>query len=204
MKLSTLLLSLYPLLLAFPQQTSTAISPISTSIGPRYRLRTHLKPRSRSNPHPHHRLNGLYLYTSPSDSVIGRNYPLFTSNISLAAYAFLNGTNINNTIQQFEIYNTTRPFSTRFSLQPDYGWAEVNIYPGFSETNGFEFVNEGRLGKALAMSNSTIYGTMWGGWIVCDWAHGAPQLFWRQNNYVAPQPYPAPRNCADVHIIQVL
>ncbi|OCK73880.1 hypothetical protein K432DRAFT_472054 [Lepidopterella palustris CBS 459.81] len=97
MKPPPLLVSLPLLFLVFSQQTSAAVSSIS-SVGSSYHLRTHLKRRSCFN---YHHFNGIYLYASPVDSLVGRNFALFTSNISLAANGSLSGTNPIDTIQGF-------------------------------------------------------------------------------------------------------
>ncbi|OCK73977.1 hypothetical protein K432DRAFT_471476 [Lepidopterella palustris CBS 459.81] len=200
MKLPTLLVSLPLLFLAFSQQTSASSYPSFTPIKPLYHLRTYTKLHSHTNPHSDHRFNGLYLHASPTGANPDNHYALFTSNISLAAIGFLNST---NSIEGFDL-NKNQPYSFSFQMQPDAGWSEVDINAGLGSLQGVEFADMGKAGKALVLSNASKMGSIWGGWIVCDWWHNAPQLFWRYSDKYKPGPYPAPRGCADVDLIQVL
>jgi len=78
----------------------------------------------------------------------------------------------------------------------------VQINAGQGNVQGFAFVeSEGEM--ILVVENGTGEGEEWGGWLVCDWWHNAPQLFWRYS-YYTPEDYPAPSSCADVDLVQVL
>lgn len=69
---------------------------------------------------------------------------------------------------------------------------------GQGNVQGFGFAESGGE-KVLVMADRT----QWGGWLVCDWWHNAPQLFWRYK-YYTPEDYPAPSSCADVDLVRVL
>ncbi|OCK74770.1 hypothetical protein K432DRAFT_468496 [Lepidopterella palustris CBS 459.81] len=193
MKLPTILLSLSFLFLAFPQQTSTALSKKGTQT---FYLRTHLKRFSCFN---YRHFNGLYLYASPSEisSWIWYNV-LFTPNISLASHGFLDDTNPANAYQNFYLHNNE---TYGLGILPDVesGWLKtlMTIRSGMP---GFAFADMGKTGKALVASPKSNMASEWGGWLICDWSKNAPELFARNLG----KPYPAPRGCADVDLIQVL
>jgi hypothetical protein len=78
-------------------------------------------------------------------------------------------------------------------------WQPVRVDAGVGgsdyEVSGF-FINETGLQWT---SNPTAPGTAndaFGGWLVCDWWHGVPQLFFRLGYYSTP----APSSCADVYL----
>jgi len=63
-------------------------------------------------------------------------------------------------------------------------WGDVTIDGGLG-TAGFFFNGSGLVSNTYP----------WTGWIVCDWSHGVPQLFYRQENSTN-----LPRSCGNVEL----
>ncbi|OCL05787.1 hypothetical protein AOQ84DRAFT_90519, partial [Glonium stellatum] len=152
-----------------------------------------------SNPSPPLHLNNLYLYASHTGA--GLNDPLFTAARASAIPGFLNATDPAGAFQEFDLGNYW-PYGFSFVYEPYAGWGAVQVNAGQGNAQGFGFV-EVAGESVLVVESGTGEGEEWGGWLVCDWWHNAPQLFWRYN-YYTPEDYPAPSSCADVDLVQVL
>ncbi|OCK89025.1 uncharacterized protein K441DRAFT_668273 [Cenococcum geophilum 1.58] len=197
--ITLLSLPLLALALALPKATPTTSAtptPTLTPTGPLYHLRTRLKPVSAANATLPAHLAGLWLYASHTGA--GLNDPLFASNRSWAIAGFLNATDpAGGAFQEFDLGNYW-PYGFNFRYEPYAGWSEVEVNAGQGNVQGFGFAESGGE-KVLVMADRT----QWGGWLVCDWWHNAPQLFWRYK-YYTPEDYPAPSSCADVDLVRVL
>ncbi|KAF9884395.1 hypothetical protein FE257_001795 [Aspergillus nanangensis] len=115
--------------------------------------------------------NGLYVYGY--HSAAGMNDAVLSGNVEDASPAFMNGTYV-----QFDL-DTPFPWGLVMSQVNYASWEPVQINAGYGQDGFF--------------TNST--GLQWetevgfGGWLVCDWYHNAPQLFFmdRYRKPVIPQ-----------------
>ncbi|KAI9372751.1 hypothetical protein BJX61DRAFT_424483 [Aspergillus egyptiacus] len=123
--------------------------------------------------------NDLYVYGYHTGA--GLNDAVLTPDRDTASTAFLNGTRL-----QFD-YNSTFPYGMLPVGVTNYAaWQYVQINIGYG-TQDF-FVN----GTGLQWSERNGFG----GWLVCDWYHNAPQLFYIYRYYTAE--YPA--SCGRVNL----
>ncbi|KAE8371936.1 hypothetical protein BDV26DRAFT_286373 [Aspergillus bertholletiae] len=105
--------------------------------------------------------NGLYVYGYHTGA--GFNDAVLTSDVGTASPGFLNGTNV-----QFSL-DTPFPWGLIMVPQNNYGaWEPVEINVGYG-SGGFSINDE-----SLEWSAQQGFG----GWLVCDWYHNAPQLFY--------------------------
>ncbi|EGX48178.1 hypothetical protein TWF225_001378 [Orbilia oligospora] len=97
--------------------------------------------------------------------------------------AFLNktGSNIIFNLSKDFPWGLSRTFDTRYNQ-----WESVTIDAGEGES-GYKFN-----GSGLVRPGDSSFG----GWLVCDWAHATPQLFWRYAYYSKN----LPRSCANVEL----
>lgn len=73
-----------------------------------------------------------------------------------------------------------------------YRWILAN---GFQAPNGGFWINgTGLQWTPDVKEKPNASDNVFGGWLVCDWWHGVPQLFFRISYYNDP----APCSCADV------
>ncbi|KAL1982783.1 hypothetical protein VTN96DRAFT_899 [Rasamsonia emersonii] len=122
------------------------------------------------------------LYVVPYHTGAGLNDAVLTTNITKAAQFSWNGT----TLQ----YNTGQSFSWGLNLAPDTNyaaWEPVTIDAG-SATAGI----------SINGSYVTVNGPEFDGWLVCDWYHDAPQLFWAVARY---SHYGYPSTCSKVQLV---
>ncbi|CZT18153.1 uncharacterized protein RCC_03993 [Ramularia collo-cygni] len=114
---------------------------------------------------------------------------------------------INVTANDMQYYNAL------FDFGSDYPWGLVMV-PAVSFYSAWQpvRVNIGVSGPDFTISGFFMNDTglqwtsnvqapgspndMFGGWLVCDWWHGDPQLFFRISYYSTP----APGSCADVYL----
>lgn len=117
--------------------------------------------------------DGLYIEAYHTGA--GLNDAVLVANESYAIKGFANATNITNpsggvyNYQEFDLgdgfaYGLSVPIGATYNA-----WVPVEINGGYGHA-GF-FFNASGLQGGLA--------TEFGGWLVCDWAHGVPQLFQR-------------------------
>ncbi|GAD96503.1 conserved hypothetical protein [Paecilomyces variotii No. 5] len=115
--------------------------------------------------------NNLYLVAYHTGA--GFNDAVLESSSQNAAKGVLNGTNV-----QFEL-GTSFPWGIDMGSDTNYGaWEFVQINAGYG-TSGFSINSTG-------LEWNTEDG--FGGWLVCDWWHNAPQLFYLVEYYQAELP----------------
>ena len=155
---------------------TTALAGLNTST--EYLLQSQLKAGQESKS----RFDDLWLVASHTGA--GLNDAVFYPNRTSAIKGFLNATN--TTQSSGEPYNRQE-----FDLGNDFPWglavADVNFYSAWepvrinagSSEDGF-FINSNGLQWNQDPSNPAS-NSSFGGWLVCDWWHGVPQLFakWR-------------------------
>ncbi|KAL4918691.1 hypothetical protein BDW62DRAFT_210310 [Aspergillus aurantiobrunneus] len=123
--------------------------------------------------------DGLYVYGYHTGA--GLNDAVLTSDVGTASTAYLNGTKV-----QFD-YDTTFPWALSPLAVNNYAaWQSVQINAGYGQ-DGFSVNSTG-----LQWSEQKGFG----GWLVCDWYHNAPQLFYIYRHYTAE--YPA--SCSEVKL----
>jgi hypothetical protein len=123
--------------------------------------------------------NDLYVYAYHTGA--GFNDAVLTSDEDTASTAFLNGT--------YTQFDFETPFPWGFNPIPvtNYAqWEPVEINVGYG-AEGF-FINS----TGLQWSEQQGFG----GWLVCDWYHGAPQLFYIYR-YYEPK---FPSSCSTVNL----
>lgn len=124
--------------------------------------------------------NGLYVYGYHTGA--GLNDAVLSPDVGTASPAFLNGTNV-----QFDL-DTPFPWGLYMLPQNNYGaWEPVQINTGYG-SNDFSIGNDG-----LQWSEPQGFG----GWLVCDWYHNAPQLFYLYK-YLQPT---IPSSCSKVQVV---
>lgn len=192
MHLSTVLLTLTTL-------TSTlAVGVHNTS--QEYRLKTAVKPNQPKKT----RFNNLWLQGYHTGA--GLNDVTFTTQEKGANKGFLEKTNVTG--------KDDRPFySALFDLGSDFsydlvmdeydtmyaGWQPVRLNAGTggsgTEVSGF-FINSTGLQWTSTPEKPGSSDDAFGGWLVCDWWHGVPQLFFRLRYDHIPETL----GCADVKL----
>ncbi|KAK3063314.1 hypothetical protein LTS18_001391 [Coniosporium uncinatum] len=180
---------------AAPQATTTTPettpSPSLIPTGPLYRLRTCVKDAAKQQ------FNNLYLWAYHTGA--GLNDAVFTNNASATyiAKGFMNDTH-----QEFNLGNPF-PYGLELAEVSFYaGWQPVRINAGWGD-GGFKLNGSGLVTDENYIDPATNYtgvAASWGGWLVCDWWHDEPQLFWR-NKFYTVEEYPAPSSCADVDLV---
>ncbi|OJJ46573.1 hypothetical protein ASPZODRAFT_132641 [Penicilliopsis zonata CBS 506.65] len=122
------------------------------------------------------------LYVEAYHTGAGLNDAVLTSSTATAAKAFLNETYLE--------FDLGTPFSWSFSMGADTNyaaWEFVEINAGYG-TTGFSLNDTG-----VQWSEADGFG----GWLVCDWWHGAPQLFWLYR-FISPT---LPSSCSTVDLV---
>ncbi|PYI12012.1 hypothetical protein BO78DRAFT_392685 [Aspergillus sclerotiicarbonarius CBS 121057] len=123
--------------------------------------------------------NNLYVYAYHTGA--GFNDAVLTSDVGTASPAFLNGTHT-----QFDL-GTPFPWGFKMGVQNNYAaWESVQINTGYGDQD-FSIS-----GTNLEWSEANGFG----GWLVCDWYHNAPQLFYISSYY---QP-DIPSSCSKVDL----
>ncbi|KAL5340885.1 hypothetical protein BJX70DRAFT_396268 [Aspergillus crustosus] len=124
--------------------------------------------------------NDLYVYGYHTGA--GLNDAVLTPDVETASKGYLNGTRV-----EFD-YNTKFPWGLSPVGATNYArWQYVHINAG-EGLEGFSINSTG-----LQWSESWGFG----GWLVCDWFHNAPQLFYIYRFYT-PE-YPA--SCSEVKLL---
>jgi len=122
--------------------------------------------------------DGLYIQAYHTGA--GLNDATLTSNISEASPVYLNESYL-----LFDL-DSDFPWGMKLAYNQYYTeWLDVEINAGYGD-GGF-FISSSGL-----VSNNTE----WRGWLVCDWYHLTPQLFWRY--YFTD--FALPCNCASVEL----
>ncbi|CAK3932297.1 Hypothetical predicted protein [Lecanosticta acicola] len=169
-----------------------------------YRLKTCLKPGQAGK----EQYDNLWLVSYHTGAGLSDATFMSAANKSSAIRGYLGPTNVTSSNgtkyynQLFDL-NNTFPFGLAMEENTNFyaGWEPVrlNADVGSSfETNGF-FIN----GTGLQWTSNTAQAgsssDAFGGWLVCDWWHGAPQLFFRIR-YYARYGFKTPSSCADVYL----
>jgi len=95
----------------------------------------------------------------------------FTSDENSAFGAYLNNTGF-----QFILPGAPYPYAVTFTYQTYAAWGPVYVQSGYGVEPyglGFEFAGRGQ--NSIVDTNPE-----WTQWIVCQWWHQVPQLFWGQ------------------------
>ncbi|KAF2488157.1 hypothetical protein BDY17DRAFT_320656 [Neohortaea acidophila] len=180
-----LLLTLFTLTTAFPNTTRE------------FHLSTRLLPNQPAN-----KSSFDHLYLIPYHTGAGFNDVVLSPTLDPSVRAFFNGSKgarphhnlLFNLGNDFPWFMDMEAYTNFYAA-----WEPVGINVEFQKPGGF-FLNGTRLQWTSNPSDSIDQGTnIFAGWLVCDWWHGAPQLFFRIAGYSIAD-YPAPSSCADVHL----
>ncbi|MCJ1310812.1 hypothetical protein MMC25_004479 [Agyrium rufum] len=113
---------------------------------------------------------------------------------------------LNNTHQEADL-GSAFPWGLVLGNDDNYaGWELVQLNAGYGDS-GFYFNNTDGLFNAVAGAQGLKFNSAYqygegikfnefGGWLVCDWYHGLPQLFWR----VTPYDDAFPSSCALIQL----
>ncbi|KAF2811631.1 uncharacterized protein BDZ99DRAFT_559790 [Mytilinidion resinicola] len=186
----------------------TSSTPTATPSGPlTFKLRTHLHPRSPTNPSPPSHLANLYLTSFHTGA--GLADPVLAPSASAGADFFLNSTA--SEYGAGTVLQVANPAGYIWGFQFEWaaysGWAGVTLNAAGGAASGWVvgITGEGTVGgRAEVVVGYEGSGTAAGGgapgWLVCDWWHAVPQLFLR-DPYRDPKFYPAPSSCAEVDLV---
>ncbi|KAJ5349981.1 hypothetical protein N7541_007708 [Penicillium brevicompactum] len=135
----------------------------------------HLKSSGASNPDH----NDLYVYAYHTGA--GLNDAVLTKDVETASPVYLNGTN------------------ALFDLKSDFPWGVVAT--GNTNYGSWEpiVINAGQGSSGFSVKGNNFQwseASGFGGWLVCDWYHNAPQLFYL-NRYYTPT---IPSSCSKVQL----
>ncbi|KAJ6072393.1 hypothetical protein N7467_010478 [Penicillium canescens] len=123
--------------------------------------------------------NDLYVYGYHTGA--GLNDAVLTKDVGTASSAYLNGTNV------FFDYKTEFPWGMKAIGDTNYAsWEPIEINAG-TGSDGFSIQN-----GLFQWSEDMGFG----GWLVCDWFHNAPQLFYLYKYYDAT----IPSSCSKVQL----
>lgn len=142
---------------------------------------------------------GYHVGAGQSDVVFSDEPPL--GNASLAfTNVTANGTTYSN--QLFDLGNDFPWGLVMVPIEQFYSaWQPVELNAGATgsryDVTGF-FINETGLQWTSSPEQVGTENDQFGGWLICDWWHGAPQLFFRISYYSG---YEAPASCADVYLM---
>ncbi|PNS15084.1 hypothetical protein CAC42_2313 [Sphaceloma murrayae] len=159
-----------------------------------FKLMTKVKP-GKSNKK---QFNGLYL--SAYHSGAGLNDAVLVKGKASGIRGFFNQTELDRP-------NGKPYFSLEFDLGNDFpyaaqigygaydAWVSMEINAGDKQSYGAYFFN--KAGLQFDASPAVNGSSGFGGWLVCNWARGVPQLFMRQAGYNKT----LTSNCADVNLV---
>ncbi|THV92057.1 hypothetical protein D6D25_09531 [Aureobasidium pullulans] len=173
-----------------------AIALASLNTSREYQLHTQLKPGQGSKK----RFDNLWLVASHTGA--GLNDAVLYTNQSSGIKGFMNATNITQP-------NGQPYFNQLFDLSGSFPWgliiADVNFYSAWEPVR----INAGDGQPSFFFNSSGLQWTenpsvpadqnAFGGWLVCDWWHGVPQLFAKWSYYH----YENPSSCADVNLLPI-
>ncbi|EGP84648.1 unnamed protein product [Zymoseptoria tritici ST99CH_3D1] len=128
--------------------------------------------------------SGLYLYASHTGA--GLYDPVFDVNKTVGSVGQLD-----NGHQAFDVGTNTAELSMMYA--PYAAWAGVAMNLGDGDS-GY-YLNENGLQWTSSPESPGGSTDSFKGWLVCDWYHGAPQLFWRISGY---EHTTIPSSCAPV------
>ncbi|KAF3932512.1 hypothetical protein ABW20_dc0100333 [Dactylellina cionopaga] len=127
----------------------------------------HLKTKLLNPTHERAKFNNLYLYSYHTGAGL--------SDGCFDTKPIPNGNGI-------AFYNKTAT-TVIFQLSDDFPWGLSLTYDTMYNQWGSVTIDGGIGQDGWKFNASGLINTysLWGGWMVCDWAHGVPQLFWRYN-----------------------
>ncbi|KAF4554372.1 Hypothetical protein D9617_4g001250 [Elsinoe fawcettii] len=141
-------------------------------------------------------LNGLYL--SGYHSGAGLNDAVFLEGSDNGIEGFFNTTTYGDPYYylEFDLGNEF-PYAAQISYPNFYAqWLPIEINAGDENNAGAYFFNETGLQFTTSPSSNSTYDSF-GGWLVCNWWRGVPQLFMRQSSVNKT----LTSNCADVDLL---
>ncbi|CAI7576706.1 unnamed protein product [Penicillium glandicola] len=124
--------------------------------------------------------NNLYVYAYHTGA--GLNDAVLSNDVSIASPVYLNGTNA-----LFD-FDSDFPWGMIATGNTNYAsWEPIVINAGSGGSSGYSID-----GTTFQWSEASGFG----GWLVCDWYHNAPQLFYL-NRYYTPT---IPSTCSKVQL----
>ena len=158
--------------------TSAIAQSLSLNTTASYHLRTQVRSHQRGKG----RFDNLWLVASHTGA--GLNDAVFYTNKSYAIKGFQNATNLttsNGSLFQYQEFDLGNAFPYGLSISDVNfyaAWEPVRINVGYGDP-GFTMNQTGLQWNSQPSSSEAPSG--FGGWLVCDWWHGKPQLFakWR-------------------------
>ncbi|CAG8262603.1 unnamed protein product, partial [Penicillium nalgiovense] len=151
---------------------SAIITPVAGTSSPEH---FHLKSIGATNQEH----NNLYVYAYHTGA--GLNDAVLTKDVNTASSVYLNGTNA------FFDFNTELLWGVVATGDNKYtSWEPILINAG-QGSNGFS-----AKGSSFIWSEASGFG----GWLVCDWYHNAPQLFYLNRYYDAT----IPSSCSKIQL----
>ncbi|KAK0983102.1 hypothetical protein LTR91_011334 [Friedmanniomyces endolithicus] len=199
-------MQLLPALFAFSALVAAAVCQ-SVNTSQEYNLKTCLKPNQPGK----QRFDNLYLYAYHTGA--GENDAVFDAALTnSSAKGFLapvtNPTVPNNNFQQFDLGTQPYPWTMIMAEAVNFyaAWQPVRINVGGGSTSsdyGIEtgfFINSTGLQWTSSPGNAGAAQDEFGGWLVCNWWHEDPQLFFRNIYYNTPELF-TPCSCADVYLM---
>ncbi|KAK8200329.1 hypothetical protein HDK77DRAFT_225434 [Phyllosticta capitalensis] len=153
--------------------------------GPEFRLQTKLV---NANDSTKAKFSGLYL--SSYHTGAGLSDAVFIANETRGVKAFLNETvpaTAHGARLEFDFGNDF-PWGLTLGYQSYAKWSPVTINAGIGDA-GYIYGDKG-----------LVYNqTQFSGWMVCDWWHNVPQLFWLMS---VPGAFDIPSSCAEVQLLK--
>lgn len=185
----------------------TLALPTALNTSAEYNLKTCLKPGQTGK----ERYESLWLESYHTGAGLSdATFASTRSNVSAAGY--LSATNVTSPSGQIfydQAFNLGNDFPWQMIMAENVNfyaaWEPVRINAGLGSggdsglTGGFFINGTGLQWSSNAGENAA--NDAFGGWIVCDWWHDSPQLFFRISYYNSVSP--APSSCADVDLIPV-
>ncbi|CDM35786.1 hypothetical protein DTO013E5_9231 [Penicillium roqueforti] len=124
--------------------------------------------------------NNLYVYSYHTGA--GLSDAVLTSDVSIASPIYLNGTNAVVDLKTEFSWGLIATGDTNYA-----SWEPIVINAGSGGSAGYSIK-----GDAFQWSENNGFG----GWLVCDWYHNAPQLFYLNRYYTAT----IPSSCSKVQL----
>ncbi|OQE40352.1 hypothetical protein PENCOP_c006G08021 [Penicillium coprophilum] len=153
--------------------TSVIAAPVDTAKEPKH---FHLKSTGATKANH----NNLYVYAYHTGA--GLNDAVLTKDASIASSIYLNGTNALADLK------TEFPWGLIATGDTNYAsWEPIVINAGSEGSEGYSIK-----GNNFQWSEQNGFG----GWLICDWFHNAPQLFYLNRYYEAT----IPSSCSKVQL----
>ncbi|CAG8318732.1 unnamed protein product [Penicillium nalgiovense] len=154
--------------------TSAIAAPVTTTA--KESKHFHLKTSGAANGNH----NNLYVYAYHTGA--GLNDAVLTKDASMASPVYLNGTNAVVDLKSELSWGLIATGNTNYA-----SWLPMVINAGSGGSEGYSIE-----GDNFQWSEQSGFG----GWLVCDWYHNAPQLFYLNRYYTAT----IPSSCSKVQV----